>query len=187
MGLGGQRHTSSALPSGKTRYPLYRVLYMPQGRSGRLRNISPPTGVRSTDRPARSVVAIPTELSRPTEELNLLLKGLLFSSVENYVTSHRCHFLQKFEHKIFLRYLRDVKLCFIIFKITIFKCKKITKLRFVLAVLVRFLFILRLNKFAVLETSLLTFSVQINNNNYNVQYRTRFLRQLMKCRSQVES
>jgi hypothetical protein len=123
MGVGGQRHASSSLPSGKTRYPLYRRLYRPQGRSGRVWDTSPPTGIRPTDRPARSVIAIPTELSRPTEELNLLLKRPLFGSVENYVTSQRCHFLQKFEHKIFLRY-RDVKLCFMILKITIFKCKK---------------------------------------------------------------
>jgi len=72
----------------------------------------------------------------------------LFSSDENHVTSHRCQFLQKPEHKIFLRYLRDVTVCFIIFNITIFKCKNIAKLRFVLAA-VRLLFVLRLNKFAV--------------------------------------
>jgi len=44
MGVGGQRHASVALPAGKTRYPLYRRLGGPQGRSGRLRKISPPPG-----------------------------------------------------------------------------------------------------------------------------------------------
>jgi hypothetical protein len=39
---------------GKTRYPLYRRLGEPQGRSGQLRKISPSTGIRSPDRPARS-------------------------------------------------------------------------------------------------------------------------------------
>ena len=41
---------------GKTRYPLYRRLGGSQGRSGRMRKISPPppTGIRSPDRPARS-------------------------------------------------------------------------------------------------------------------------------------
>ena len=43
-GVGGQRHTPAALPPGKTRYPLYRRLGGPQGRSGRVRKISPPTG-----------------------------------------------------------------------------------------------------------------------------------------------
>ena len=38
----------------KTRYPLYRRLGGPQGRSGRVRKISPPTGIRSPDGPARS-------------------------------------------------------------------------------------------------------------------------------------
>jgi hypothetical protein len=42
MGLGGQRHVPAALPMGKTRYPLYRRLGGPQGRSGRVRKISPP-------------------------------------------------------------------------------------------------------------------------------------------------
>ena len=42
----------SLLP-GKTRYPLYRRLGGPQGRSGQVRKISPPTGIRSPDRPAR--------------------------------------------------------------------------------------------------------------------------------------
>ena len=52
----GWRATSrpgqSLLP-GKTRYPLYRRLGGPQGRSGRAENLAP-TGIRSPDRPARS-------------------------------------------------------------------------------------------------------------------------------------
>jgi hypothetical protein len=54
MGVGGQRHVPAALPQGKIRYPLYRRPGGFQGRSGRVRNISPPTGIRSQDRPARS-------------------------------------------------------------------------------------------------------------------------------------
>ena len=38
----------------KTRHPLYRRLGGPQDRSGQVRKISPPTGIRSPDRPARS-------------------------------------------------------------------------------------------------------------------------------------
>jgi hypothetical protein len=41
-------------PRKDTRCPLYRRLCGPQGRSGRVRKISPPTGTRSPDRPARS-------------------------------------------------------------------------------------------------------------------------------------
>jgi hypothetical protein len=33
MGMGDQRHAPAALPTGKTRYPLYRRLGGPQGRS----------------------------------------------------------------------------------------------------------------------------------------------------------
>ena len=39
---------------GKTRYPLYRRMGGPQGRSGQVRKISPLTGIRSPDRPAHS-------------------------------------------------------------------------------------------------------------------------------------
>jgi hypothetical protein len=40
-GVGGQRHDPAALPPGKTRYPLCRWLGGFQGRSGRVRKISP--------------------------------------------------------------------------------------------------------------------------------------------------
>ena len=55
------------VPSGKTRYSLYRRLGRPQGRSQQERKILPPhpTGIRSPVRPARSSVAIPTELRGP--------------------------------------------------------------------------------------------------------------------------
>jgi hypothetical protein len=50
--VGGQRHALAALPQGKTRYTLR--LGGPQGRSGRMRKISPRIGIRSSDRVARS-------------------------------------------------------------------------------------------------------------------------------------
>jgi hypothetical protein len=43
-GVGGQHHALTALPPGKTRYPLYRRLGGPQGRSGHVRKIFPPPG-----------------------------------------------------------------------------------------------------------------------------------------------
>ena len=58
------------LPPGKTRYPFYRRLFGPQGRSGRAENLVP-AGFRSPDRPVRSSVAIPTELPGP--RMNILL------------------------------------------------------------------------------------------------------------------
>ena len=44
MGVGGQHHAPAALPPGKTQYQLYRKLGGPQGRSGRVRKISPTPG-----------------------------------------------------------------------------------------------------------------------------------------------
>jgi len=52
--VGGQRHARGALTPGKTRYPFYMRLYWPQDRSGRVRKISPHTGIRSPDGPTRS-------------------------------------------------------------------------------------------------------------------------------------
>jgi hypothetical protein len=51
-GVGGQHHAPAALPLGKTQYLLYRKLGGPEGRYGRVRKISIPTGIRSQDRPA---------------------------------------------------------------------------------------------------------------------------------------
>ena len=53
--VGGQRHVPAVLPPGKeNRYPLHRRLGGPQGRSGRLRKISPPPACDPTDCRARS-------------------------------------------------------------------------------------------------------------------------------------
>ena len=52
MEVGGQRHALAALPPGEARYPFHRRMGWPQGRSGRVRKIVPPTGDRFPDRPA---------------------------------------------------------------------------------------------------------------------------------------
>ena len=53
-GEGSASRLGRSLPPGKTRYPLYRRLGGTQGRSGQVQKISPPTGIRFPDRPARS-------------------------------------------------------------------------------------------------------------------------------------
>jgi hypothetical protein len=52
--VGGQSHAPAPITPGKTRCPLYRRLGGPKGRSGQVRKISPPTGIRSPDPPGRS-------------------------------------------------------------------------------------------------------------------------------------
>jgi len=54
MGVGGQRYVPAALPPRTRLYPFYRRLGGFQGRSGKARKISPPTGIRSPDLSARS-------------------------------------------------------------------------------------------------------------------------------------
>ena len=63
MGVGGQRHAPTDLSPGKTRYPLYRRLDGPQGRSGQLRKISPPSGF--DPRAAQPVVSRYTDRAIP--------------------------------------------------------------------------------------------------------------------------
>jgi len=54
-GVGGERYVPAAYPPGKKiQYPLNRRLGGPHGLSGRVRKISPPTGIRSPDRSSRS-------------------------------------------------------------------------------------------------------------------------------------
>ena len=65
-GVGGQRHAPAALPLGKNRYPLYRRLGGLQGPSGRVRKISPPQQDSNPGPSSPQQVAIPTELSRPS-------------------------------------------------------------------------------------------------------------------------
>jgi len=78
MGMRGQRHAPAALSLGKTRYSLYRRLGEPQGRSGRVRKISPQRdSIPGPSGPLR--VSIPTELSNRTFRLytNYQLDGLI--------------------------------------------------------------------------------------------------------------
>jgi hypothetical protein len=42
--MGGQHHDPAVLPPGNTRYPSYRRMGGPQGRSGHVQIISPPPG-----------------------------------------------------------------------------------------------------------------------------------------------
>jgi len=53
-GEGSASLPGRSLPPGKTRYPLYRRLGGPQGRSGQVRKISLPKEIGSPDRPAPS-------------------------------------------------------------------------------------------------------------------------------------
>jgi hypothetical protein len=62
-GVGGQHHASSALPQGMTRYPLYSRLSGPQGRSGRVRKISLPSGFNL--RTVQSIVSRYTDWVSP--------------------------------------------------------------------------------------------------------------------------
>jgi len=61
------------LPPGKNRYPLYRRLGGPQGRSGREENLVP-TGFRSPNPLARTLVATPTKLLGPPINISFFRK-----------------------------------------------------------------------------------------------------------------
>jgi len=66
-----------SLPQGKTRYPLYRRLGGPQGRSGQMRKISPPSGLDTgTVQPWASRY---TELAIPAPNHDYIFKQHLLS------------------------------------------------------------------------------------------------------------
>jgi len=69
------------LTPGRRRYPFYRRLYGPQVWPGWAENPAP-TGIRSPDRPARSSVAIPTELPGP---LSLSIQYIVYVGVCVYI------------------------------------------------------------------------------------------------------
>ena len=61
--MGGRNHLPTALLSGKSRHPTCRRLGGPRVRSGRARKVSPPTGIRSPDRPTRNMsIYLPSQL-----------------------------------------------------------------------------------------------------------------------------
>ena len=62
-------------PGKETRYPLYRRLVGPQGRSERVRKISPATWIRSSDRPACSESL--NRMSYPGPQLEWVATGSL--------------------------------------------------------------------------------------------------------------
>ena len=89
MGEGGQRHAPTALPPGKTRYPLYRRLGGPHSRSRRVRKISPPPGFDPrTVKPVASRCtdwAIPAHIQVLTE---LICNMWFFCHDYNLVAAH---------------------------------------------------------------------------------------------------
>ena len=90
-GEGPPSRPGRSLPPGKTRYPFYRRLGGPQGRSGQVRKISPPTGIRSPDRPARSQSLY--RLRYPAHKPNVVFDGIcVVYSIRNMgVSSEALH------------------------------------------------------------------------------------------------
>ena len=75
--VGGQRHAPADLSVGKSRYPLYRMLGGQQGRSWRVRKVSPPPGF--DQRTVQPVASLCTDwaLPAPTARTGLVNKSWL--------------------------------------------------------------------------------------------------------------
>jgi hypothetical protein len=86
-GVGGQNHDPDTLPAGKTRYPLYRRLGGPQGRSGRVRKISPPPSGYDP-RTVQPVGSRYTDWAIPATQLQQLMK-LIVSESGRKTACHR--------------------------------------------------------------------------------------------------
>jgi len=76
--------TGRFTPGKETRYPIFRRLGGPQSQSARVRKISPLTGIRSPDRPARSESLYRLSYPGPWK---MLTKCLLRGSTESVFTS----------------------------------------------------------------------------------------------------
>ena len=85
-GVGGQRHAPAALLTGKSKCPLYRRLGGPHGRSGRVRNISPPQGFDC--RTVQPVASRYTDSAIPAH--TLLMAKFKYSSSSRIVFLHKC-------------------------------------------------------------------------------------------------
>jgi hypothetical protein len=81
MGVGGQRQAPTALSTGMTRYPLYRRLVRPQGRSGRVLKISPPPGF--DPRTVQLVASRYTDHAIPAHALNTMARRNILGVLEN--------------------------------------------------------------------------------------------------------
>ena len=88
---GSASRPGRSLPPGKTRYPLYRRLGGPQGRSGQVRKISPPTAIRSPDRPPRSQSLY--RLSCPNNFLDKFVEKIKTNTLNSFFFHiHTVHF-----------------------------------------------------------------------------------------------
>jgi len=100
MRMCGQCHTPATLPPGKTQYPLYRRLGGPQGQSGWVWKISPPTGFNP--RTVQPVVSHYTDCAIPVEDIKTKwseVTGHMIRMEETKVAKRICKASQKAEEK----------------------------------------------------------------------------------------
>ena len=105
-GEGSASRPSSYLPPGNTRYPFYRRLGGPQGRSGLVRKISPHRdSIPGPSSP--QAVAIPTTLPGPQElQVNgLNIQGLIVTIRDNNCTNSSTYSNLKFNSGTFPLYI----------------------------------------------------------------------------------
>jgi hypothetical protein len=79
MGVGGQRYALATWPPGKTQYPLYRRLDGPQGWSGWVQKILPPTGFDP-----RTVQPITSRYTDCTIPAHALCKDYTYYSIRGF-------------------------------------------------------------------------------------------------------
>ena len=83
MGVGGQRHSPAALRPRKNRYPLYRRLGGPQGRSGRVRKMSTPP--EFDPRTVQLVASRYTDWAIPAPDNEVVAQHVMYGGDEKYL------------------------------------------------------------------------------------------------------
>jgi hypothetical protein len=99
MGVDGQLHAPAALPPGNTRYPLYRRLGGPQGRSGRVRKISSPPGF--DPRNFHPVASRYTDSAIPAHTQTVIDGVYFIVSLRTGLLSHRKKFSARYMVSVF--------------------------------------------------------------------------------------
>ena len=77
------RHAPAASHPEKTRYPLYRRFDAPQGRSGRVRKISPPLEFDPPDRSARSESLYRLSYASPRLHIYIYIYNYIYIYADN--------------------------------------------------------------------------------------------------------
>jgi hypothetical protein len=97
MGVGGKNDAPDFLPSRKTQYPLYGRLGGPQGWSGQLQKISPPTRIQTLDLQPIAICYTDSATRDSTKVINIIIK--VYTGLQTTTLARHIFAIQKEDAK----------------------------------------------------------------------------------------